>query len=216
METNNSFNQATANMFNSQMDQFAQMNQMLMLREMMERSKPVMPIGCTGYYEKGNYFIAESIKDVIDFNDNVMAKDGVIKDGVMIRFISQRKKEKDEKFSGYKVIFSLAGKCSGEVSVFTKSEDVYKSYFNPGMWRMQKRHVVYTPEFNENGIPLDDSLESIERDYMELQRIGDDGEEWIAADRTVSALNKTLFALKNKFKLYTATIDGEEVKLRNK
>lgn len=165
------------------------------------------PAGCNGYNEKGGYYTADSVSKVANLNDNVRASDGFIQDGFMVWYREQIKAEKDAKYSGYRVIFELTGPYNGPVSVFTRSSNEYKMYFDPEAWNIRKETIVYKP------IDEEDDSEPITRVYLEPQVMDFVTNDWRAADKNCSIENKVRMALKGKLKMYDAYIG--DVKMFN-
>jgi hypothetical protein len=164
------------------------------------------PIGCTSYNEKGGYYIANSISDVSSLADNVRASDGFIKDGLMVKFRGQTKAQKGDRYRGYRVTLDLTGVYNGPVSIFTRSEQEYKMYFDFEAWNIERVTVTYKPIDPADG-------DAFDRVYLEPQVIDVNTGDWKPADRSCSVKAKVDMALKNKLKHYDAYVG--DVKMFN-
>ena len=163
--------------------------------------KSGFPIGCNGFNEKGGYYVANDISKVGSLNDNVRAHNGFIQDGLMVKFNEQFKAVKGSKYRGYRASFDLTGKYNGPLSLFTRSEQQYKMYFDPEAWNIAKKEITYKPIEGEDG-------EEFKRTYIEPQVMDFETNEWRYADKNSSIMAKVKFALDNKLKSFEA-YDGD-------
>ena len=122
----------------------------------------------------------------------------------MVKYKGQTKAGKDSKYRGYRVQFELTGLYNGPLSVFTRSSDEYKMYFDPKAWNVERLEVEYRPLDEADGEPFT-------RSYAEPQVIDLETGEWRPADKNCSIMAKVQFALKNKFRLYDAYVDGKKL-----
>lgn len=170
---------------------------LLGMAQIINEKTGAMPIGCVSFNEKTGFYNANSIKDVANFTSNVIAVDGFIKDGVVVMFKSKRKAEKDEKFTGYKVILELNGPYNGEIALFVRTESEYKIFLNPEIWSSRTRTITYKSDDN-----------TITRDYKEPTIANKETGIAEVPDRRASVENRVAFALKNKLRDYEA-YEGE-------
>lgn len=164
--------------------------------ELINEAKSGLPVGCIGYDNKREVYNARNIEDVIGFEMNVVASNGFINDGLMVRFRDQRRSKPGEKFNGYRAEFDLAGNYNGVVIVFCRTEYEYKMFLQPSMWSVRSEEITY--------VPNDDEDEKVVRIYKEPVMLDKITGEERCLDRSASIENKVSMAMKNKFRDYVA------------
>lgn len=174
---------------------------LLGIAQIINEQKGNLPIGCVSHNTETGFYNATSIRDVANLSVNVIARDGFIKDGLMVIKGATRKAEKDEKFNGYKTTLILNGPYNGEVSLFTRTEDEYKIFIDPSIWSSRSRQIVYKAD-QENDII---------RTYKEPTVFNKDTALYEVIDKRASVENRVAFALKNKLRDYEAfeQVDNE-------
>lgn len=171
---------------------FSMRDLILGIAEVVNETKGQLPIGCVSYNEKSGYYNARDIADVANLNDNVVALNGFINDGLMVKFRSQRKAEKSDKFHGFMVVLELNGTYNGIVRVFTKTENEYKIYLHPDNWKIVSKTIEYKSD--------DEEMPDITREYKEPLILDRVSGEYKCLDRSTSVENKVLMAIKGKFR----------------
>ena len=148
-----------------------------------------LPAGCISKNANG-VFNAKSVSDLTNMSNDVDAADGFIRNGLMVRFVGQRKANKDEKFRGYRVVFELNGLYNGPYIIFTRTEFEYKIYMAYDMWKISTCEILYKGK--------DEDTPDIKRVYkipMVHDKLTD---EYTTLDRNNTIENKVKLAMSSK------------------
>jgi hypothetical protein len=163
-----------------------------------------LPAGCLSRMENGTY-TAKAIANVATFNDNVLAPDGFINNGLYVRLVDNVRAKPTDKYNGYRAVFELAGKFNGICAVFCKTESQYKMYVNPDMWRIDTVTIKYIPVDEKNA-----DTKEFERDYLVPMTIDLRDNEFRCVDKRNSIENKVAMAMKRFSEDYDAVLDGNK------
>ena len=180
---------------------FTMKDMLLGFAQVINETKGNLPLGCISFNDKTGVYNAKSISDVANFKDEVIAIDGFIYDGLMVKKTAQRRSEPSEKFNGYKTTFELSGTYNGPVTIFCKTENEYKIYLHKDMWKINSREITYKA--------LDEDNEDFVRSYMEPMTLDKLTGEFRVMDNRASVENKVGYAMKVKFNRDYEAFDGD-------